>query len=51
MLHREVVMAETGIPILCTLHPNELGGRLEEWHRPLDGLAAIAQRAARTPTR
>lgn len=26
-------MSEAGVPIACTLHPNEMGGRLEEWHR------------------
>jgi hypothetical protein len=26
-------MPESGVPIACTLHPNEMGGRLEEWHR------------------
>jgi hypothetical protein len=26
-------MSESGVPIVCTLHPNEMGGRLEEWHR------------------
>jgi hypothetical protein len=35
-------MAESGVPIVCTLHPNEMGGRLEEWHRlfaaHLDGI-------------
>jgi hypothetical protein len=49
MLHREVVMAESGIPIVCTLHPNELGGRLEEWHRLLAAHLAGIERPA--PTR
>ena len=35
-------MAESGVRIACTLHPNEWGGRLDEWHRPfaahLDGI-------------
>jgi hypothetical protein len=26
-------MAESGVPIVCTLHPNERVGRLEEWDR------------------
>jgi hypothetical protein len=26
-------MSESGVPIACTLHPNEMGGRLAEWHR------------------
>jgi hypothetical protein len=30
---QEVAMSEPGVPIACTLHPNEMGGRLEEWHR------------------
>jgi hypothetical protein len=30
---QEVAMPEPGVPIACTLHPNEMGGRLEEWHR------------------
>jgi hypothetical protein len=42
-------MAESGVPILCTLHPNELGGRLEEWHRLFAGHLAGIQRPA--PTR
>jgi hypothetical protein len=49
MLHREVAMAESGVPILCTLHPNELGGRLEEWHRLFAAHLAGIQRPA--PTR
>jgi hypothetical protein len=32
-LDQEVAMSESGVPIACTLHPNEMGGRLEEWHR------------------
>jgi hypothetical protein len=35
-------MPESGVPIVCTLHPNEMGARLEEWHRlfaaHLDGI-------------
>jgi hypothetical protein len=35
-------MPEPGVPIACTLHPNEMGTRLEEWHRlfaaHLDGI-------------
>jgi len=42
-------MAESGIPIVCTLHPNELGGRLEEWHRLLAAHLAGIERPA--PTR
>jgi hypothetical protein len=46
---QEVVMAESGVPIVCTLHPNEMGGRLEEWHRLFaDHLAGIERPA---PTR
>ena len=26
-------MPESNVPIVCTLHPNEWGGRLDEWHR------------------
>lgn len=26
-------MSESNVPIVCTLHPNEWGGRLDEWHR------------------
>ncbi len=29
----EVAMSESNVPIVCTLHPNEWGGRLDEWHR------------------
>jgi hypothetical protein len=46
---QEVVMAESGVPILCTLHPNELGGRLEEWHRLFAAHLAGTERPA--PTR
>ena len=42
-------MAESGVPIVCTLHPNELGGRLEEWHRLLTAHLAGIERPA--PTR
>jgi hypothetical protein len=35
-------MSESTVPIVCTLHPNEWGGRLDEWHRlfaaHLDGI-------------
>lgn len=42
-------MAESRVPIVCTLHPNELGGRLQEWHRLFAGhLAGIGRPA---PTR
>ena len=26
-------MSQSSVPIVCTLHPNEWGGRLDEWHR------------------
>jgi len=32
-LYQEVAMSESGVPIVCTLHPNAWGGRLDEWHR------------------
>jgi hypothetical protein len=51
--YREVAMAQSGVPIVCTLHPNEWGGRLlvdvevpAEAAPTLDGLAGIAERAA-----
>jgi hypothetical protein len=47
--HQEVAMSESGVPIACTLHPNELGGRLEEWHRLFAAHLGGIQRPA--PTR
>lgn len=42
-------MAESGVPIVCTLHPNEMGGRLAEWHRLFAAHLAGVERPA--PTR
>jgi hypothetical protein len=42
-------MDESGVPIVCTLHPDQLGGRLQEWHRLFAGHLAGIQRPA--PTR
>ena len=42
-------MAESDVAIVCTLHPNELGGRLEEWHRLFAAHLARIERSA--PTR
>jgi hypothetical protein len=42
-------MSESGVPIACTLHPNEMGGRLEEWHRLFAAHLGGIQRPA--PTR
>jgi hypothetical protein len=48
-LDQEVAMSEPGVPIVCTLHPNQMGGRLEEWHRLFaDHLGGIERPA---PTR
>jgi uncharacterized protein YbjT (DUF2867 family) len=47
--HQEAAMSESGVPIACTLHPNEMGGRLEEWHRLFAAHLGGIQRPA--PTR
>jgi hypothetical protein len=42
-------MPESTVPIVCTLHPNEWGGRMEEWQRLFaDHLGGIERSA---PTR
>jgi hypothetical protein len=41
--------SKSGVPIVCTLHPNQMGGRLEEWHRLFAAHLGGIQRPA--PTR
>jgi hypothetical protein len=47
--HLEVTMSESAVPIVCTLHPNEMGARLEAWHRLLAAHLGGIERPA--PTR
>jgi hypothetical protein len=44
-------MSESGVPIACTLHPNEMGARLEEWHRLFAAHLEEIQRPASTRLR
>jgi hypothetical protein len=48
---QEVAMSESGVPIACTLHPNEMGARLEEWHRLFAAHLGGIQRPGRTRLR